>query len=295
MPDLTWFHRDPRFGAADWNCGSGDTAPHATEVSPRPAIAFARRGVYRRHVGSETILVDAGTVAFYPQGMEYRVSHPLSGGDRSLVVTLTGQALESLGVERLPAGYAASFPRIALEVRRVELAARDGASLAVEELLVRLVSEAVTALSGDRRHAPRREATAAAHRRAVERAKEMMASRYGERLTLDDIARESTYSVPHLCEVFRRETGYTIHRYLSRLRLLVALEGLEDPDSLTRLAYQVGFSTPSHFSTAFRREFGHPPSRLVRTLSCLDVARLHGPRRPKSSEDFESGRAPKAR
>lgn len=225
-------------------------------------------------MGSESLLVDAGTVVFYPQGVEYRVSHPLPGGDRSLVVTLRGKALETFRIEWLAVGHVAASPGVALRVRQVELAARDGAGPAVEELLVQLVSEAVTALSGDRRHIPRREGTAAAHRRAVERAKEVMASRYGERLTLDDIARESTYSVPHLCEVFRQETGFTVHNYLSRLRLLVALEGLEDPDSLTRLAYEVGFSTPSHFSTAFRREFGQPPSRLVRILSSQDVARL---------------------
>lgn len=116
--------------------------------------------------------------------------------------------------------------------------------------------------------------TAAAHRRAVERARETMAARYDERLTLDEIARDTGYTATHLCEVFRREVGMTIHRYLSRLRLLVALEGLEGAPSLTRLAYEVGFSTPSHFATAFRHEFGHPPSRLLPALAAGHVARL---------------------
>jgi len=271
---LRWFHGDSRYQAADWRCGSADTAPRALEASPRPAIAFTRRGVYRRHVGSATLLVDPGTAVFYPRRMEYRVSHPVPGGDRSLVVALSRRALEDLRVECLPEGHAVSSRRSALDLRRVDFAAREGAVLAVEELLVLLVSEALGTLSRNPRDVGRREGTAAAHRRAVERTKETMAARYAERLTLDDIALDSGYTASHLCEVFRRETGMTIHRHLSRLRLLVALEGLEGTRSLTHLAYQVGFSTPSHFATAFRREFGHPPSRLLPALAAEDLTRL---------------------
>ncbi len=283
MPRLRWFHGDPRFQAADWRCESEDTAPHRTEASPRPAIAFTRRGAYRRHVGSTTHLVDPGAAVSYPQGMEYRVSHPVPGEDRSLVVTLTGSALEDFGVDRLPYGHAVAPRRSIVDVRRVELAAREGARLAVEEILLRLVGEALWALSRTGRTSSGRRGTDATHRRAVDRAKEVIATRYDERLTLDEIARDSGYSAAHLCEVFRQETGIPMHRYLGRLRLLVALEGLEGTENLTRLAYQVGFSTPSHFATAFRREFGHPPSRLLPALRAQDVARL------RSSGDFESG------
>lgn len=274
MSGLRWFHRDSRFQAADWRCRSADTAPHATEASPRPAIAFTRRGVYRRHVGSRTLLLDPGTAVSYPRGMEYRVSHPVPGGDRSLVVALSGEVLESLRTQPLHEGHAVLSRRSALDIRKVDRATREGAALAVEELLLRLVGEGLEAISRDRHDARGREGTAAAHRRAVERARETMAARYDERLTLDDIARDSGYTAAHLCEVFRAETGLTIHRYLSRLRLLVALEGLEGTESMTRLAYEVGFSTPSHFATAFRREFGHPPSRLLPALGAEDVARL---------------------
>lgn len=207
MSRLKWFHVDTRFGLAQWNCDSEDTAPGATEASPRPAVAFTRRGVYRRHVGSSNCLIDAGTVVSYPQWMEYRVSHLPGGGDRSTIVSLTGEGLESLGVERLSAEQVASSPRMTLLVREVEIAAREGARLAIEEPLVRLMMEAIRALTGNTRHLPKRRATAAAHHGAVERAKEAMVSRYAERLTLDDIARDSGYSAGHLCEVFRRETG----------------------------------------------------------------------------------------
>lgn len=274
MSVLRWFHDDARFQAGTWTCASDDTAPGAVEASSRPALAFTRSGAYRRHVGSRERLVDTGTVVSYPQWMEYRVSHPVPGGDRSLVLALTGEGLASLGIEGLVERGAALPKRSTLVMKQVEMAARDEAALAVEELLLDLASRAWRRLSRTPSPSPLPGPTAAAHERAIRRAKESMAIRYGERLTLDDIARDAGYSVPHLCEIFRRGTGFTIHRYLSRLRLLTALEGLADHESLTRLAYEVGFSTPSHFSTAFRREFGHPPSRLLPVLRTEDVARL---------------------
>jgi AraC-like DNA-binding protein len=68
--------------------------------------------------------------------------------------------------------------------------------------------------------------------------------------------------------VFERVTGATIHRYLTRLRLRVALARIADGESnLTALALDLGFSSHSHLTSTFAREFGAPPSRLRAELS----------------------------
>jgi AraC-like DNA-binding protein len=55
----------------------------------------------------------------------------------------------------------------------------------------------------------------------------------------------------------------TLHRYRIQLRLRRALERLRDPGTeLTGLAYELGFSSLSHFSDSFRSTFGVPPSAL---------------------------------
>ncbi|NIS35901.1 MAG: helix-turn-helix transcriptional regulator [Actinobacteria bacterium] len=71
----------------------------------------------------------------------------------------------------------------------------------------------------------------------------------------------------HLCRVFRRHAGTTIHRYLTRVRLRAALARLEggSPD-LAMLALELGFFHQSHFTEAFRREYGSPPGALRRRL-----------------------------
>jgi AraC-like DNA-binding protein len=61
--------------------------------------------------------------------------------------------------------------------------------------------------------------------------------------------------------VFQERTGVPVHRYLTLLRLRASLERLaEGASDLTELALELGFSSHSHFTDAFRREFGFSPS-----------------------------------
>lgn len=54
-----------------------------------------------------------------------------------------------------------------------------------------------------------------------------------------------------------------IHRYLLSLRLALALDRLLDRSvGLSAIAYSLGFSSHSHFTTLFRRAFGLSPSEL---------------------------------
>ena len=95
----------------------------------------------------------------------------------------------------------------------------------------------------------------------TEGVKNYLASRISERITLDEVARAVHASPYHLARVFQRETGVPIHRYLTQLRLRASLERLTQgvPD-LTELALELGFSSHSHFTDAFRKEFGRSPS-----------------------------------
>ncbi|MCI0638259.1 MAG: AraC family transcriptional regulator, partial [Gemmataceae bacterium] len=106
-----------------------------------------------------------------------------------------------------------------------------------------------------------RNGTQADHAGRAEAAKTYLASRLDQRITLDDVARAVHASPFHLCRIFQKHTGVPIHRYLAQLRLRAALERLQDgADDLTALALDLGFSSHSHFTDAFRREFGRPPS-----------------------------------
>ena len=112
---------------------------------------------------------------------------------------------------------------------------------------------------------PRKEATDADHAGRAEAAKTYLASRMSERVSLDEVARAVHASPFHLARIFQQQTGVPVHRYLTQLRLRASLERLADGASdLTALALELGFSSHSHFTDAFRREFGKSPSEMRR-------------------------------
>jgi len=51
-----------------------------------------------------------------------------------------------------------------------------------------------------------------------------------------------------------------LYRYQLRLRLARALDLLPRVDDLTALGLELGFSSHSHFTTAFRQLYGQSPS-----------------------------------
>src|SRR5262249_813844 len=109
----------------------------------------------------------------------------------------------------------------------------------------------------------RRRDTEMAHRDAAELAKEMLARRFAERLTLSDIATSAHVSSFHLCRIFRRHTGLALHQYLTQIRLRRSLEILgEGHANITELALSLGFSSHAHFTSAFSRAFGMTPSAV---------------------------------
>jgi AraC family transcriptional regulator len=111
----------------------------------------------------------------------------------------------------------------------------------------------------------RREGTEDDHADQVEAAKTYLASRMSERVTLGAVARAVGASPFHLARLFRRRTGAPVHRYLMCLRLRASLERLADgANDLTALALELGFSSHSHFTDSFRREFGRTPSDVRR-------------------------------
>jgi AraC family transcriptional regulator len=98
----------------------------------------------------------------------------------------------------------------------------------------------------------------------VERAKERMAVRYADPLSLSSIAKDVGMSVFHFARIFAELEGMPPHRYLTTVRLSRAHARLRDGASVTDACFAVGFGSLSHFVTMFRRRYGVKPSDLRR-------------------------------
>lgn len=272
-------------------------------ITGGPVVVFPRVPVVIDTPTGGRVTADAGRVMFYNDAQPYQ-RHALT--DRGDSCEWFAPSLDSLrdmlraaGVE--PASRAAEPDGLlpfasgpcdgALYLRQRRLfnhviGTDDTSPLQVEsvglELLARAVADAASA-SGISVQALRRvrrvnPATRHAHAQAAEAAREVIALRYRQRLTLDDIAAGVGLSAFHLARVFRAHAGRSLHAHVTHLRLAEALERLEDPRCpITQLAMDLGYSSHAHFTGAFGRVFGAAPSALRGRRERLDHARsAHG-------------------
>lgn len=78
--------------------------------------------------------------------------------------------------------------------------------------------------------------------------------------TLNDWAAELGVHAKTIHRLFVRETGMRFGQWRQQARLLAALEQLAQGVRVIDVALQHGYSSPTAFSTMFRRQFGVPPS-----------------------------------
>ncbi len=237
-------------------------------VSAAPHVVFPRTPVTIRQLGREPVVCDRNHVLFFNPGQRFFRSLRSRDGDRSYYVELTPELMFRLG------GGLTSFPFAfgpcdsgvfllhRLAIRHLREPNPD--PLLVEECMTEAVAQALErARAFDGVRVRGRQATRAAHREIVDQTKELLAARFRERLTMGEIAGAIGVSRFHLSRVFRSCTGFSLHGYRNQLRLRAALERLVDPETvLPPLAAELGFSSHSHFTAAFREAFGVAPSAL---------------------------------
>jgi AraC-like DNA-binding protein len=96
----------------------------------------------------------------------------------------------------------------------------------------------------------------------VDRVKVLLAGDLARRWTLAEIAREMKGSPVYLTQVFQQVEGLPLYRYHLRLRLARALDLIAERGDLSALAQDLGFSSHSHFSAAFRQLYGVTPAEF---------------------------------
>ena len=84
-----------------------------------------------------------------------------------------------------------------------------------------------------------------------------------EDLNIHDLAEQFYVSKYHMMRQFRKETGYSIYDYLSKLRLLHARELMQKGMRATEACYRSGFRCYSSFTRSYAKHFGSTPTGRV--------------------------------
>ena len=83
---------------------------------------------------------------------------------------------------------------------------------------------------------------------------------YGERLTIDMIAREVSFSPSECCRIFKKITGETIFSHLRNYRLAQGMNLLRHTNlPVSQIAYDTGFCSTSYFIEVFKANVGVTP------------------------------------
>lgn len=85
---------------------------------------------------------------------------------------------------------------------------------------------------------------------------------YDKQLNLDLLSHIRFTSKFHLIRLYKRYYGQTPGQYLIDRRLEKAKELLKEGQSVTETCFDIGFESPSSFSTLFKSKFGLTPTEF---------------------------------
>lgn len=279
--EIDWLYTSPSFGVTHWDCSHGQQALSDERCQYWYVISIVHDGAFVLHTEGRSAVIDSTSVLFYNPGAPYQSSHPFGCCDHGSTLVVRREALldvmshhDPTAEERPEAlftmthghGLARVYALQRLLFHRLSSGSPPD-PLAIEAAALRIVGEVAAEcvrMRGGRRPG-RQPVTSRARRDYVADAQALMRARFREKIQLDDIACSLHVSTYHLCRLFKQETGLPMHRYLNRLRLREALEPLTaGRTDLAELALTLGFSSQSHFTNSFRKEFGVPPSEFRR-------------------------------
>jgi len=269
--DVQTLLETPTVELHDVCCPGLPVEPTADEFTSHLRLVFPYRGVFVRHVGDQQAVAEPNQVLFFNAGEAYRISHPVPGGDACLSLSVSETLLRELtppALLRDGAGLVFRQQRLRIDPRAQALVAllrhstqrSIAETLEAESLALTLV---MRALGPRTAHTP---ASTPARQRLVDRVKVVLAADLARRWTLADIAAEVDHSPVYLTQVFQQVEGLPLYRYQLRMRLARALDLLGHYDDLTTLGLDLGFSSHSHFTSAFSQAYGRSPSEFRQAL-----------------------------
>lgn len=263
-------YSSPVVTVSDVLCSEGCGDGRHEESCPVASIALVRSGTFVRRDRMGRHVADATRVVFFDPNEPYMVDHPVPGGDRCTALTFDTATLREAvrharGEPERVFGRSTLAGSAAMHLAHRELlaATRDNDPVRVEETALYLLHQSCGEVEGSRLRA------AAANRAAAlaTDAQVLVGVMFSDRVTLNILADKLGVSPFRLCRAFRQATGSTLHQHLTNLRLAAALDKLPQyRERLTDLALDLGFSSHSHFSQAFRSRYGRSPAAVLQTL-----------------------------
>jgi AraC-like DNA-binding protein len=110
---------------------------------------------------------------------------------------------------------------------------------------------------------------------AISKALGILETRFRKNWTLSELADEAGLSRSRLAELFNLEVGYSIHKFLTKIRVRHAETLLSHSDlPIGDISSECGFATIQHFSRVFKEVTGQAPINFRRRCDDRDFRKL---------------------
>lgn len=238
-------------------------------------MIFTRRGSFAVHAGGKTCYARPGQAVLVRKHVEYRISHPdAQSCDCCTDVWIDDAVLDTLGIPGAVTQPCMEFAHdLRFQQAHVEmlLGLQRGRDAGEDADAVLFDTFACLLRAGAAGRRPRNPAAA----RQVARVQEAILGQAERNLGVEALARIAGCSPFHLCRIFRDATGQSLRRFRLQNRIGTALGRLGDGErDLAALACDLGFSSHSHMTDAFRELLGASPREVRDELRRSDLRRL---------------------
>ena len=228
---------------------------HVSRVCTDDVLLLMLDGTLHFSEDGRPVSVDKGEYYIQRHGLTQLGNRP-SGGARYYYIHFRGAFCDG----GLPLRGSWSLPDAHERFRRMDYLQTAGGSA------VELLAELLPILAALKRGLRPTE-----NQRIIHALSEQIAGDLRAPWPLSRMAALSGYSVNHLIEIFRRETGQTPHAFLTGLRLHAARLRLLDSDlPLTQIAEECGFGNYSNFYKAFVKAHRCAPDAWRRASGSTD-------------------------
>lgn len=110
---------------------------------------------------------------------------------------------------------------------------------------------------------------------AIEQAKIIMQENISQEIDLQELSRQLNMSYSWFRKIFRDYTGYPPAKYALLMRLHRAQHMLANThESIKGIAYSLGFKSPEHFYSTFRKQTGYTPNLYRKATSQTEFSEM---------------------
>lgn len=227
----------------------------ASHAHPRAQVIFASRGVMRVVAQKNTWLVPPGQAVWIPSQVEHQVFFPGAVSIRNLFIDpVTAASLPNLCLV-----FNVS-PLLRELILRIGETGGGGTPDSPAFRLAQVILDELAQIEPAPLNLPM------SNDPRLRKIMDGLLRAPGDNRTLDEWSEDAGAVSRTLSRLFLRETGMTFGEWRTRLRLLEAIDRLSQGQSVTQVAFDLGYQNLSAFIAMFRKTLGTTPGRFFQTL-----------------------------